>query len=82
MGLGSIARLIPASIPEERRQGAPREGGWMLVLCWAGRDQAGLQRTKLRARRWQQPGPQPVWDPKLVPRAGWTAGGPLVFTPS
>lgn len=52
MGLGSIAWLIPTSIPEERKRGVPR----VLLLCWAGGDQVELQGIKLRVRRWQQPG--------------------------
>lgn len=72
MGLGSIAWLIRTSIPEERKRGAPR----VLVLCPAGRDQVELQGIKLRVRRWQQPGPQPLWDP-AVPQVAATSLGDL-----
>lgn len=87
MGLGSIVRLIPTSIPEERRRGDPK--GWKLVLCWAGRDGAGLQRTTLGERRWQPPGPQPAWHPRSHTHSsadtgakGWVGCGRAPRSPS
>lgn len=73
MGLGSRAWIIPTSIPEERKRAAP--WGCVLVLCWAGKDQAELQGSSegaggssLVPSQRGTPGVIHVAVPRLVPK--------------